>query len=268
MEEETTINDEYLLKKARHHNHYKHYSKEYVIKNILDYKIINLMHGEEWNDLADKNNEAKRGIAEYSMCFSYAKEESVAMWMLYQGAEKNGMMIDFCQKIMTNIIDKKENNIVKLIPKNNAKNNNGYDVKSYNICLKDVLYKTKNGCYHSEEYIDSKTKIDWKKQITKKYPWKYELECRLIVSINKKDFKNIENFNDYMISIDIEEAMKGYEEKLKNRTYYSPNYCYKEKRKYKESELTGDVNWSFEKNASKDKSIKENLKIINSIYGK
>lgn len=244
---ENSIHDEkelenYLVLKAKNHNHFKYYAKFDYIKTILDTNAVFLSNGEKWNDKMDYENFANsdKSCCKYALCLSYSKSESVAMWLLYSG--NNGCMIDYSKKIIFDILN------AEYLTLGNFENGvfiekERLNKSDFEIELTDILYygEAKN---KSEYYVKrsdetnkafSKTIVDKMSAKKKKLSWSYENECIIIVSIESNIIKG--KYSNLKIDLP-----KERNEVLLSRTYDSPN-C-KEK-KYNDSSLKKDMNWNL-----------------------
>lgn len=232
----------YLRDKSESHNNYKCYSTLNRIVRIRDDKALYVGKPTSWNDVTDRsefNNKSDNEV--FCKCFSFSRDESVAMWMLYGGIDSKGGMIDFTKKAMKNII-----NTSQLIL-GYFKDNVFHEVSSvckddFDIYLTDVIYykKNTNNYYirRSDEMIPNLSEeiFGALKCCKKVYPWQYENECRLIITI-KKQF--VDQCCD-TVKIDLSNMDLG---KSFKRIYYSPNYPLKDKMNCKNSDLDGTVDW-------------------------
>lgn len=66
-----------------------------------------LLDGNEWNDKTDSKRfiNSKENIKRYGLCFSYSRDESIAMWMLYGGLYDEGAMYSFTKNYINRIIE-------------------------------------------------------------------------------------------------------------------------------------------------------------------
>lgn len=239
----------YLRQKAQNHNNYKTYSKFDRIVEILDTKKLYLSNGEKWNDEFDKSffNYDNNSIVNFGKCFSFSKAESVAMWMLYGGINNAGALIDFTKKGMKSILNTPSVKIGDF--DNNKFKSVELKKDEFEIYLTDVLYYTNNG----EKYCVSRSDehcYDLSKEIfnelnvaKKLYGWKYENECRLIVSISKEIIGNIpKDINCKFVQICLKNIDLG---KSFERVYRGPNNLLPEAQKLLPSELDGTIKWSL-----------------------
>lgn len=245
---------EYLMRKAQNHNNYKYYSP---LKRIVDNCKSNSLYlttGEKWNDITDRTNfnSNLNGATNFGQCFSFSRDESVAMWMLYGGIDKLGGMIDFTKKGMQSILrtDKVELGYFEEQTQN-FKCLKTIDKSKFKIFLIDIVYYKKNGKYYYISRYDEKfatlseqvfAKLNFCKKVN---AWKYENECRLIVSVNTEELLNKCN----VARIDLSNLDLG---KSLERLYHAPNYP-KQKNTYgsKESELGESLDWSICENCKK-----------------
>lgn len=235
---------DYLRKKAENHNHYKSYSSLKRTVAIRDNRELYLGRSDEWNDITDRDSfNNTEGKVKFCKCFSYSKEESVAMWMLYGGIDKQSGMIDFTQKGIRSIL--KTGSIElgcfeedKFVPISHL----GKD--DFEIWITDVVYYKKNSKKHcirrSDETAVNVTEkvLDGLSDCKKVYAWQYENECRLIISVNKelvsKDVTDVK--------IDLSKMDLG---KSLERIYRGPNYPLKDTMGSDKSSLTGTVDWNL-----------------------
>ena len=236
----------YLRQKGKNHNSYKAYSTLDRVVEIRDKKFLYLSNGETWNDLTDRNNfnSAANSVVNYGKCFSFSQDENVAMWMLYGGIDKLSGMIDFTKKGMHSILDADSINIGCF--DNNGKFNTEVVLKkdNFDIYVTDIVYYKSNGngyyINRSEESYKclSKEIFESLRYCKKSYPWKYENECRLIVSVDKKFITN--NCKIVQINLDGMDLGKSLE-----RVYRGPNYPLKNIHNSLPSKLDNTIDWSL-----------------------
>ncbi len=238
--------ENYLSKKGKNHNNYKCYGEMERIIQIRDDKSMYLVTGSRWNDKTDKENfnNTNYEYVNFGKCFSFSRDENVALWMLYGGMKKEGGMIDFTKKGMNSILAIpsveigyfNNNNFVKI---------NEIAKDKFDIFITDVIYYSENSKYYYVKRGDESFKIlrksilDTHKIIKKVYPWNYENECRLVVSINKKYIcEQCECVKINLKNIDLGKSLE--------RIYKSPNYC--SNKKYEnvmDSKLATTLNWDL-----------------------
>lgn len=239
---------EYLIEKAKQHNNYKIYSTIDRIVDIRDNHCLYLGDASGWNDITDRNDfsSKKHGKIYFGKCFSYAKDENVAMWMLYGGINKCAGMIDFTRKGMRSILDidhielsyydkeTKETTPIKNLPRS-----------SFEIFLIDILYysQCKNEKYvitHSDEraYNVSKEVVESLSGYKKVFSWQHEKECRLIVSIDESLLPSKCN----TVKIDLHHIDLG---KSFERIYHGPNYPLTDIKNTLPSKLDSTIDWEL-----------------------
>lgn len=237
----------YLRLKGKNHNYYKCYAPLKRVIDIRDSRKLYLSNGKNWNDTVDSGNfnSENRSFMNFGRSFSFSQEESVAMWMLYGGIHDLGGMIDFTKKGINSILDV-ETIQVGYFDKESEKfqPTRQLDRKDFEIYVTDIVYYKKNGkgyyINRSDEAYPCLSQEVFNKLTgcQKTYPWHYENECRLIVSINKKLLDN----NSTTVQIDLENLNLGVS---LNRIYHSPNYALENTYRSSESKLKGTINWSL-----------------------
>lgn len=235
----------YLRRKGQNHNYYKCYASLERIKGIRDEKCLYLGNGGNWNDIPDRENfnSDKNDYINFGRCFSFSQDENVAMWMLYGGINKRGGMIDFTKKGIQSILDVSDitigyfdNDIFKSVQ--------NLTRKDFEIYITDVIYYQKRGSVYyinrsDEAYRKLSEEIFKELNACKKsYPWKYENECRLIVSVRKNLLKS--NCNVIRINLEDMDLGKSYE-----RIYRAPNYPLAETYGTLPSRLDKTIDWSL-----------------------
>jgi len=193
----------YLSSKSLGHTCFK----VYTTQKSLDYRVqedaLFLSTGGNWNDTRDRDafNPQNGESLKFGACFSFSKSESVAMWMLYGGVQHTGVMIDYRQRHMKQILSNTE--LVHLgvwdrdmdcfIPIQAI----GKD--QFQFRLMDILYMSyteglSTGCqiWRSDETIKlPNIKIIKEANcLTKTSPWRYENECRLILTVPRNILKD------------------------------------------------------------------------------
>lgn len=239
-----TLTD-YLIRKANNHNCFKLYSTLDRILDIRDRRCLYLGTGSNWNDIPDRKsfNSDKYNFVNFGKCFSFSQDENVAMWMLYGGIEKCSGMIDFTKKGMSSILSSESVDIGAL---RNGKFESYSNIpkSSFKMYLIDVVYykHVSNGYYirRSEESVNKISNNVFNGLIgcKKSYPWLYENECRLIVSINKSIVPEESN----AVKIDLSQIDLG---KSFERIYHGPNYPFKDVKNTLPSKLDNTIDWSL-----------------------
>ena len=245
--------EEYLKQKAQNHNNYKFYSVLERILQIRNEKFLYLTSSQTWNDKTDREsfNSEKYDTINFGKCFSYSKDENVAMWMLYGGINQKSGMIDFTKKGMSSILCTPQIDI------GNFENEKFIKIKSlerdsFKLYCIDVIYykKHKSGYYYirrSDEYCNEVSNDVFDKLFgcKKVYPWRYENECRLICSI-KRDLVESECS---VVRIDLSHMDLG---KSFDRIYRGPNCISAGLKELLPSNLDNTIDWSLCKECNKE----------------
>lgn len=244
----------YLQEKAKNHNSYKCYSKMDYIAPMVKGQVMYLNNGKKWNDVTDRNNfNSTESQVNFGKCFSFLQDENVAMWMLYGGIYHTGAMVDFTKKGMEHILETTqielgyfENKVFcgkRLLKR-----------PTFDIWMTDIVYcNEKNG--YMKRSDESCTQVsqgvfDDLGYCKKAYPWNYENECRLIVSIPQKEIP----VNCDTVKIDLRNMKLG---KSLSRAYYCPGYQGVEVEGFHKSKLDGTVEWDLREEKCKDCAIGE-----------
>ena len=176
---------------GKSHKYYNFYAPEYKIKYIIDSCALYLSDGQKWNDTIDRQNMKKNSFA---LCFSCSIFESVAMWMLYGGIDKKGALIKFPNSLINDICqsikdsDLSFGHFEEQIFVEEPINSDQFK-KKFDAYLVDIGYCRNKTIFTLGGKIkfEKEEKVKEKLENTKSYPWKYERECRLIVSTYPKD---------------------------------------------------------------------------------
>ena len=202
--------NEFLEAEAKKHKHLFSYEKKEHHDNVINNKAIYLSDGSNWCDSEDVNNlKNDKNHHVYAKCFCYLKNESVAMWMLYGGLSQEGYRIDYTSKLINDIVKNKNNYVFKIGSFDiNGHFKEEYELKNedFSVFLHDVVYyiqhdKDKHVVLHKGDCF-SKFEHDINEiKYCKKYPWKYESECRLIVRVNNDIYKKHTSSNTVQINI-------------------------------------------------------------------
>lgn len=237
---------QYLRKKGENHNNYKFYSSIGRIVDIRDRCSLYLGRGKRWNDIIDRENfnSAKYAFVNFGRCFSFSKNESVAMWMLYGGIDKFSGMMDFTKKGMEAILKASQVEIgyfnedaffkIKTIFRD-----------SFELYCTDVIYygRKENGNYYIKR-ADEKSAIlgndafDKLIGCKKALPWQYENECRLICRIDRKLVGD--ECTTVRINLTGKDLGKSFE-----RIYHGPNYPSSDTKNTLPSNLDNSIDWSL-----------------------
>ena len=235
----------YLKFKALSHNYYKRYTVYERLENWLEDSSLYLSDGNNWSDSDDKVrlNPHESEVKNFCACFTFSKSENVAMWMLYGGMQQDGVMIDFTPTEIIRLLSTEELSLGfwsegRFVTVQNVTR------QDFVIELSDVLY-----CDHlnddsttikrsdaRQEAIprDNLTGLAWRE---KSYPWFFENECRLVVTIPKSLLTD-----DRIDTVRIK-ADKLYAQAIKNqRIYHSPN---SERKQYFPSTLRNHMRWNL-----------------------
>ena len=187
---------EYLISKAENHNCYKHYSSLERIEGMIESGCIYLSQGREWEDYEDRAgfNNWSSDCVNFAKCFSFSRSENVAMWLLYSRA--GGAMLDLTSQVVKSV---KEIEFLRLGKFENGHFANHKTLRrakqEFSIRFIDVLYRGESDhpgmvtVKRSDERAELDANILKKCQesiVLKSYPWSYENECRLIVSVPRE----------------------------------------------------------------------------------
>ena len=261
---------EILSKNLKHnsllHRNYKLYTSTEIAFAFLVDGYLMLSDGTMWNDTPD-SKQMKSKMA-YGKCFSWSTRENIAMWMLYgDRCGKNGVALSFLPSVLKSICDVEEIEIVRVIPGesvqliNTIRKETDYDLFFTDVIYEDAVSKGEFIITYNEQHEKVKDEILNHEDIfRKRYEWKYENECRLIVKptdsgiakINKaKDTVKAENEkraaevpgsrNGY---VTLRLKVPKYRELTEGRFIRSP--VYQGKALYGvQSALQGQVNWEL-----------------------
>ena len=252
MDEKITMKDccssaeklkEYLRQKALAHNSYKCYSQIERIRSIVQDKALYLNDGRGWNDITDRTNFRKDGKdrVNFGKCFSFSQDENVAMWMLYGGIHHMGAMVDFTRMGINNILK------TSSIELGYFENGQFCSVETierpdFEMWVTDIVYCNENTRYlkRSDETCTNveQSVLDQLGAVRKAYPWNYENECRLIVSVHM----NAVPEKCDTVKIDLSMIDLG---KSLARAYYCPSYQGKQEEGFQESALNRTIDWDL-----------------------
>lgn len=238
----------YLEHKANNHRYFKKYCTEESLNYMIEQKSLFLSTGKNWNDKTDKKqfNPDTADVLRFGGCFSVSQSESVAMWMLYGGTKRRGVMVDFTKEEIKACLNS-ENVALGIWEGNQFKKvGDSIDKSKFSIQLIDILYvgeskndsnnyyyvKRSNETHHVEKnFIDS---MDCFKKIL---PWNYENECRLVLTIDKKHITK-QGINSAKIEL------PATIDKPFDRIYSSPNYAGNNK-EFLTSHLSAKLDWDL-----------------------
>ncbi len=243
----------FLIKKAENHNRYSIYSNARYFQAWLKDDGLFLSDGEKWNDKDDhitfqNSSEVKR----FGLCFTYMYSENVAMWMLYGGMKHDGVLIPIRKGEVSDILKTEK---VELGYRDNGGKFISQKVLSkergdFEMGLIDMLYygSTESDDYYTIKRSDARVERVRKKIIDmipfakKAYPWSYENECRLYVSV---PLSHIDGNHVSTVKI----PMKGNWTRIAERVVSAPNHD--KKGTYLTSKLMGKIDWDLCKNCDK-----------------
>lgn len=248
---------EYLMRKAQNHISYKHYTTYETLNKIFEEPYFRFTSIGYLNDISERyyiEDKISPYVYDYFVgCFSYSRDENVAMWMLYGGKGKSGICLDFQQKhikqMLTNQLFLKYENKFIEIPKS-----------YYDISLSDVIYYSEkeenfNYIYYVKRGDEAlklwRHKLNTSAHYVKNMAWAYEHECRIIIRMNLDKLCNLVPGTIEYIYLPIDEILKDLKES--KRIILSPNFEERvEKDFYKESDLGHLIDWDLCKGCKKN----------------
>lgn len=236
----------YLEQKAQSHNSYKCYSRIERIQAIVEREALYLNSGENWNDITDLKNfeKAAPGFKNFGKCFSFSQDENVAMWMLYGGIDNRGAMIDFTRSAIRNILRIGQITLGKF-EGGQFHAMQTVEQENFQIWITDIVYcNEKTGYLKRSDETCANVREEIIRQLgpcKKAYPWNYENECRLIVSVKNPSVPE----ECDTVKIDLHNVELG---KSMERLYYSPTYQGKIVEGFRESRLSGTIKWDLRPN--------------------
>ena len=186
-----------LIKHGRRHNWYFHYTTSSVLEKMHN-------NNQVWLSSLGRMNDGKEAVlatakSTFAMCFSYGREESVAMWNAYGIPRRDAVRLCFDGVLLRKWLDEKLKDMRPYL----AVNAEGTPIdeipaRYVTIRLQDVAYaagRNENIVYRN----DLITVVEKGKQIKSLSPklasfvkmggWSYEREVRLVVKIS----------NDYIV---------------------------------------------------------------------
>lgn len=236
----------YLSEKARTHKCYKTYTVSDRIQSWIDSDCFYLDDGSRWNDIHDREtfNYPQNNIKCFGRCFSFSTSESVAMWMLYGGTQKDGAMLEFSQKAMSDLIKDTAHVELGRWVDNNFVSEITLQKGQFDLTLQDILYvgeldaasayirRSDESCKDAPASV-----IRQLSQCVKSVAWSYENECRLILTVNKDLLPQ----GSAITSVRV--PLNGLLNTDKVRIYCSPNF--RGKKVYRTSKLSGEIDWDL-----------------------
>lgn len=236
--------------------------------------FLYLSDGSNWNDLEDREHFNPEGCTDrnFGLCCSFSKSENVAMWMLYGGVSHSGAMLNIKRNQMNKIVNEnnKEDSFISL---GNFKGDSFKETlmickADYEIFRQDILYDSgKNDTKRTIKRSDDKCSIEdiWDIktylqeidaiQVKKSYPWNYENECRLYISVkNYTVLTRKLQEKCHTVRIKIPESVSS---ELRQQIYRSPNFLadVQSKMKLNESTLGSSLAWDLCKKCTINKEL-------------
>lgn len=181
------------------HRNYKLYtSTEIALAFLLDGYLM-LSDGTMWNDTPDSKQMKHKMV--YGKCFSWSTRENIAMWMLYgDHCGKNGVALSFRPSVLKSICDAEEIEIVKVIPGESIQTVGTIQKEiDFDLYFTDVLYEDAISAnrfivsYNEQHVAVARDILEHEDVFRKRYEWKYENECRLIVKPTEAGTVKINN---------------------------------------------------------------------------
>lgn len=233
----------FLHQTALNHNNFKVYTREERLLSWIENNALYLENGKRWNDTDDRIrfNPEDSSKLRFGLCFSFSKSENVAMWMLYGGMHNKGVMLDLRRKDIKQLLDIEQITLGYWNENGRFQELDILAKDKFTVELSDMLYcsepiatvkRSDTRCDVDDSAIIKS--LEWR---IKAYPWCYENECRLVISVNKKDISNSD-----VSTIKINTG-KMYQELIENnRIYEAPN---NNTSMYQHSRLASRIEWSL-----------------------
>ena len=240
--------EKYLNAKAANHKCYKTYARLNRIQAWIDSDCFYLDDGSNWNDTHDRQtfNSDNAKVKRFGRCFSFSKSESVAMWMLYGGMQKDGAMLEFTQKAMRQLISTPNVEIGNWVDGRFICAGH-LDREQFDLELKDILYaasssKESNGIYirrSDEVYHNAPASvINQLEHCVKSTSWSYENECRLILTVKKSVLPSNQAITSVKIPFNGLLLQEG-----QTSIYCAPNF--RGEKPYNASKLSDEIDWNL-----------------------
>lgn len=233
---------DFLHGKAENHNNYKVYTNEGYLFSWKRSRALYLSNGGNWNDTEDRErfNPNRCSKVNFGICFSFSKSESVAMWMLYGGMKKEGVMIDLQRSDIKQLRETSEINLgwwendVFMQTKTLKKGEFQIDISDVIYCSDplEVIKRSDTRCDCSNQQLIAA--LGWRR---KAYPWCYENECRLVVTVNKSQ---ITDYHINTVQIPVEDMFEELEKA--GRIYRAPNSSAIQ---HQASRLSSKIDWDL-----------------------
>lgn len=242
--------ESYLIQKAQSHRNYKLYSTIEKLESTLKQGSFFLSNGCTWNDTVDRENFNSSNLAtmNFGLCMSFSKSENVAMWMLYGGTQKRGAMFNIPPKLLKQSLSHSNELELGYFNSGNFITVCTVPKSQYKIKLIDILYyslDSNNTIYTlkraDERYSTSNLHLlDALKHSKKTYPWAYENECRLIVTVNKSLIKDSK-----ITSLKLPFPSSINPKTLKKQLVLAPNFTGSSTSNYNISTLSQKIDWDL-----------------------
>lgn len=274
-----TINDDkdlndYLRIKGENHKLYNHYSTSKSLISIIKNNTFRLTRGnlDSLNDHHEFKTKGKESVwnRTYIFCFSYGKNEDMAMLGLYSLPSKEAVRLSLNKPII-NLIKNKDK--IKIYSDEETRyeiGNNSIE----DILITDVFYvkdENKNNQIHRgniicfpHNNIVSVITSDKATGLVKNYAWHKESEVRLIIRFNKEQRNKDGKLLEYVYLKFPEEVLEkiqimlgpGFDESYINRIYNLGSKKFHEEHNNKELlKAIDSINYRIKK---KNENIKDN----------
>ncbi|WP_082667336.1 DUF2971 domain-containing protein [Tractidigestivibacter scatoligenes] len=240
---------EYLASKGSMHHHYRHYVSRSRAESILEQSAIYLTDGSSWNDIFDYQhfNPAFSSYRHFGSCFSASTDESIAMWMLYGGPHRDGVMFDFTREILNKAINETPHYEGGYFDEGHFQKIRDIPRNLLELRLVDILYfrELNNGddANISVRRIGDSKRVDITRQelesipqLTKHVAWSYEKEVRLVARIKRSDYIYNSKITCIKIPLQLSQSF------VETRVFDSP--LYSGRSSYSDSCLHGTVKWN------------------------
>lgn len=240
---------DYLSQKAAKHNYYKYYTTAERLETWKATHSIYLTTGRKWNDKTDREqfNCAAYDYVNFGLCFSFSISENIAMWMLYGGMKRDGVMIDFQRQHIREIIGNTSQITLGRWDNDEFVASATLSRDDFRIELIDILYisdKNEKGCYDIKRSNEAAKDVaphivDDLESVKKSYPWCYENECRLVIQVKRRvlDDPGIDTARISLQDDFFDELAAG------SRIIAAPNTA--SNTKYSKSKLTNKIDWDL-----------------------
>lgn len=239
---------EALQENGSAHKNYKTYTSMERALGLLQSGQLYLFDGSKWNDTCDQK--AMRAKGTFAKSFSWSTTENIAMWMLYGGSKgKKGAMLNFYPSMIEELMSSKTIDLGRF--ESNGIFNAAATLSApddYRIFITDVIYT--EDCKNEKVKLTlgdahitaNKAVLDDDNIFCKKYPWSYERECRLVVTLSEKqkEWAARDCLNCVRLTISESSLRRLGTDRLIRSPIYSNGTA-----NGKPSILTGDVEWDL-----------------------